>query len=133
MTDIDTAPTDVEHSNSLADLAARINAEHKAAADALRSAVGHAMAAGDLLIEAKAKVPHGQWRGWIDANCQISERSVQLYMKLAKHREVIEMEKQIRNGRCGFDSGTRPRRFASWPVASKGSWISAPRAAIPSS
>jgi Protein of unknown function (DUF3102) len=86
------AQADLARSNSLADLAARINAEHKAAADALRSAVVHAMAAGDLLIEAKAQVPHGNWRGWIAANCKLSERSVQLYMKLAKHRAVIEKE-----------------------------------------
>jgi hypothetical protein len=53
---------DLSGSNSLADLAARIR--DKAAAKAVKSGVEHAMTAGDLLIEAKAEVPHGQWLPW---------------------------------------------------------------------
>ena len=80
-------------SNSLADLAARIRAEHEATSLALRRTVEHAMAAGDLLLEAKATVPHGQWLQWFADNCgPISERTGQLYMKLAKNRATIEKE-----------------------------------------
>ena len=51
------------------------------------------MAAGDLLLEAKATVPHGQWLQWFADNCgPISERTGQLYMKLAKNRATIEKE-----------------------------------------
>ena len=39
----------------LADLAGRIDAEHAAVATALQSALAHAIAAGELLIEAKRK------------------------------------------------------------------------------
>jgi hypothetical protein len=84
--------TDIDRSNSLTDLAHRIKAEHKAVAAALQSAVLHAMAAGDLLIEAKKQVPHGKWLPWIDEHCKLSRRTVQLYMKLAEHREIIEKE-----------------------------------------
>ena len=53
-------------SNSLADLAARIRAEHEATAVALRLSVMHAMAAGELLIEAKAQLGrHGAWLPWL--------------------------------------------------------------------
>jgi hypothetical protein len=45
-----------EGSNSLTDLAARIMAEHEATAVALQRSVKHAMAAGDLLLEAKAQL-----------------------------------------------------------------------------
>ncbi|MFK4725850.1 hypothetical protein ABIE89_006950 [Bradyrhizobium niftali] len=86
----------VDGSNSLADLAARIRVEHEATSDALRSSAEHGMAAGDLLVEAKAKVPHGQWLPWLKDNCAMSERTAQLYMRLAKNREAIE--EQIRNG-----------------------------------
>jgi hypothetical protein len=48
-------------SNSLPDLAARIRVEHEATATALKTSVGHAMAAGELLIEAKALLKHGEW------------------------------------------------------------------------
>ena len=81
-------PTD--RSNSLADLAARIRSYHAATVAALNTSVIHAMAAGDLLIEAKAKVPHGQWLPWLAENCIISERTAQLYTKLAKNRATIE-------------------------------------------
>ena len=46
-------------SNSLPDLAARIRAEHEAVDQSLKSSVAHAMAAGDMLIEAKSLVKHG--------------------------------------------------------------------------
>jgi hypothetical protein len=45
--------------NYLPDLAARIKAEHGAVVDALNSAVMHAMAAGDLLAEAKGREKDG--------------------------------------------------------------------------
>jgi hypothetical protein len=48
-------------SNSLADLAARIRNYHEATVAALKSSVEFAMNAGDLLIEAKAQLKHGQW------------------------------------------------------------------------
>jgi Protein of unknown function (DUF3102) len=89
-------PTTTVGSNSLPELAARIRAEHAATGEALKSSVEHSIAAGELLIEAKAKVPHGQWLPWLRDNCAISERTAQLYMRLAKNRTAIEG--QIRNG-----------------------------------
>jgi hypothetical protein len=87
---------DLARSNSLTDLAARIRIEHEATAAALQRRVMHAMAAGDLLIEAKAQLKHGQWLPWLTKHCVISERTAQLYVKLAKTRTTIEKE-QIRN------------------------------------
>jgi hypothetical protein len=47
---------------SLADLVARINQEHEAAAADIRSGLGHAITAGALLIEAKRQCGgHGKW------------------------------------------------------------------------
>lgn len=75
------------------DLATRINAEH----DEVRRCVGlglqHALEAGRLLIEAKAKakVGHGAWLDWLKENCNtISERTVQAYMRVA--REVPNLD-----------------------------------------
>ena len=53
--------SDLEFSNSLIDLAARIKAEHDACGAAAKKGVEHAMAAGALLVEAKGQVKHGQW------------------------------------------------------------------------
>jgi hypothetical protein len=90
------ATPEIRGSNSLADLAARIKIEHEATADSLKSSVEHAMAAGDLLIEAKAQLKHGQWLPWLTEHCAMSERTAQLYMRTAKNRATIEIH--IRNG-----------------------------------
>lgn len=82
-------------SNSLSDLSARIRVEHHATSAALKSSVEHAMAAGDLLLEAKALVPHGQWLPWLAEHCEMSERTAQLYMRTAKNRAAVEL--QMRN------------------------------------
>jgi hypothetical protein len=77
MTDI----VDVEGSNRLPELAARIKAEHEACTAALKRGIEHAVAAGKLLIEAKAQLPHGQWLPWLREHCQIPERSARRYMQ----------------------------------------------------
>ncbi len=77
-------------SNRLPVLAASINAEHDECLAAMRQSLSHALAAGDMLIEAKELVMHGQWLPWLADNCAIPKRSAQLYMRLAKHRELIE-------------------------------------------
>jgi Protein of unknown function (DUF3102) len=82
--------TDLGRSNSLIDLAARIKLEHQAVAVALKDSLQHAVAAGELLIEGKAQVPHGQWLSWLKDHCTISERTAQLYMRVAKNRADIE-------------------------------------------
>jgi hypothetical protein len=92
----DTAITNVEGSNSLADLAARIVIEHQAVSLALKDSVRHAIEAGALLIEAKTQVPHGQWLPWLAEHCTMAERTAQLYMRVAKNR--VGIEEQIRNG-----------------------------------
>jgi hypothetical protein len=90
------ASQDITHSNSLVDLAARIKAGHASVDSALKESVAHAIKAGELLVEAKALLRHGQWLPWLTANCSLSERSAQLYMRIAKNCEQIEM--QIRSG-----------------------------------
>jgi hypothetical protein len=82
--------TDPNTSNSLTDLAARIRIEHEAIAASFKRGAAHAMAAGDLLTEAKAIIRHGDWLPWLKANCEVSERTARLYMRLARNRSEIE-------------------------------------------
>ena len=86
--------TDIDRSNSLTDLAARIKAEHEAVSVALKDSVRHAIAAGEMLIEAKEQLKHGQWLPWLNEHCTISERTAQLYMRTARNREAIEANAQ---------------------------------------
>lgn len=83
---------DIDRSNSLTVLAARVRGYHEAIKDVLKRSVEYAMDAGDLLIEAKEQLDHGQWLPWLREHCRVSKRTAQLYMNLAKHRAIIEKE-----------------------------------------
>lgn len=77
-----TTTTAVE--TELATLAGKINAEHGAAEQAIVSALDHARRCGELLIEAKAKCRHGEWKGWVEANVATSYRTAAGYMQIAR-------------------------------------------------
>ena len=81
---------------ALPDLATAINTQHQAVETSLRSAVEHATKAGDLLLQAKASVKHGEWLPWLSANCSMSERTARNYMRLAKELPKLDDEKRQR-------------------------------------
>ena len=87
--------TPLAASNSLADLAGRIKIEHQAVAIALKGSIEHAIAAGELLIEAKAQIQHGGWLPWLRDHCNISERMAQRYLRLARNRAALEAKSDI--------------------------------------
>ena len=75
--------------NWLPVLAADIKA---AVADARRHAsqsVAAAIRVGEYLIEAKRLVKHGEWLPWLTVHVDISDRMARHYMRLAKHKEMI--------------------------------------------
>jgi len=76
-------PRGIGH-NSLADLAARIQYEHELCAVAVKRGCEHAIAAGKLLLEAKAVIGHGRWLPWLREHCRMSARTAQVYMQLAR-------------------------------------------------
>jgi hypothetical protein len=70
----------------LADKAAEINAVVATALDQSRSSVKGFRRAGELLLQVKSRCRHGEWSRWLVAMCpDISERSAQMYMKVARH------------------------------------------------
>ena len=71
---------------SLDDLAAAINATHAAVVDGLRTTLLDARNAGDFLITAKARLPHGSWLSWLAEHCpELSPQVAQRYMRIARH------------------------------------------------
>lgn len=56
---------------------------------------------GDLLIEAKSKLPHGQFSRWIDEHCEITARYAQISMQISENWSLIA--DQMRNN-FAFDS-----------------------------
>ena len=76
---------------SLEALAPAIVREHEAAVTAVRSGLEHARRAGDLLLDAKRQVPHGEWLPWLAAHCpEVSGRTAQAYMRIAKRWPELE-------------------------------------------
>ena len=73
-------------------LAEEINAEHRACETAANAALTHAISAGELLTEAKGRLPHGAFGPWLAENFEGSERTGQAYMRLYQRRD------EIRNG-----------------------------------
>src|SRR3954454_17457032 len=65
----DTSRGDVEVAR-LSRLSAEIRSEVAAAESDYESAVGHALAAGQKLLEAKSLVRHGQWLPWLGENSE---------------------------------------------------------------
>src|SRR5262249_7386802 len=74
---------------TLPTLADRINAAHAQCESATRSALEHAAEAGRLLTEAKAQAGHGNWLPWLKANVTCSERTAQVYMRIAARYEEL--------------------------------------------
>jgi hypothetical protein len=45
-----------------------------------------------MSAQAKSRVPHGAWLPWVEANCPLSERQAQDYMRLARNpRRVADL------------------------------------------
>lgn len=66
-----------------ASLRSRVAQEHQAAQAAMRDAVTHAIRAGELLVEAKAAMPHGAF-GEFCKSLPFSDRTARGYMRLAR-------------------------------------------------
>jgi hypothetical protein len=80
------------------ELANRIKACVAEIKKAEQNALARAIEAGMLLIQAKAKYgQHGVWKSWLNANCELSERTAQRYMKLAEGRNKLEQIMKSKN------------------------------------
>jgi hypothetical protein len=77
--------------DDLEQLAPRIRNAHSAVVTAAGNMILKAMEAGTLLLQAQARVPRNTWMAWLQQNCPaISDRTVRVYIQLAKGREKIE-------------------------------------------
>lgn len=96
--------TEIE--KSLGKLAEEINAEHRACETAATAALEHAMIAGELLSEAKSRLPHGEWGAWIKENFAGSDRTARAYMRVHAHRDELEAKRQ-RSATLSLDGALR--------------------------
>ena len=78
-----------------------------------RAGIEHYRRAGEMLLEAKEQVDHGEWKGWVDRNFHLSGRTAQRYMQL------VEIPKSAARG--GFQS-MRQAIGESRPGAGRVAW-----------
>jgi hypothetical protein len=74
----------------LSDLAPRIREAYQAAEADRQSAVASAIMVGQLLEEARAQVPHGEWLSWLEHNTDLNQRTAQRYLRCAKHADELK-------------------------------------------
>jgi Protein of unknown function (DUF3102) len=70
-------------------LARTANVEHAAYEATQSAAIAHAINAGQALIEAKHRLAHGEWLGWLEANVEFSDRTARIYMRIAANRQRV--------------------------------------------
>ena len=70
------------------ELITQINTHHQNAMKQASDAVKSAEAAGKLLLEVKAALPHGEFTKWIKENLSVSDRQVQRYIAVAQGKTV---------------------------------------------
>ncbi|MBE9102791.1 MT-A70 family methyltransferase [Vacuolonema iberomarrocanum] len=70
--------------------AEQINLQHQGVIYSVTEALYNAREAGKLLIEAKKKVPHGQWLNWVEAKFEGSARTAQAYIQVSEGWGDIE-------------------------------------------
>lgn len=94
-------------------VAQEMNLLHQKIKSAQVSAKDMAAELGEILINKKANLKHGEFKSWVEDNCIFSDRSAQDYMKIAKAkaqhaadfkrcdsiREVLELAKKPKEKR----------------------------------
>jgi hypothetical protein len=101
-------------SRTLTSLAQDIRREIEQADASLRDAVTYAIRAGELLIEAKGELKHGDWLPWLGANCRLGEREARNYMRLARNRQTVADLPTIREA-VALLAAPKPAREKSEP------------------
>jgi hypothetical protein len=77
------APAELEQ------LASCINSAHRGARTSAHTAVGHALRCGELLLEVKAGLAHGEWLPWLAANVKFSQQTASAYMRVATGKRKL--------------------------------------------
>lgn len=74
---------------TLDDLARIVTEQNRLTIKSLGMAIHHALEVGAALLEARSRVPEGQWGEWCQDNLPISQDQVGLYIRLAHYRDKV--------------------------------------------
>jgi hypothetical protein len=103
----------VVHQITRDDTVTAINAEHQAAQRGAADAVQHAVRCGQLLIEKKAGLKHGEFMPWIETHCQVPRSTATVYMKaarqIAKGLAISSLSRLFGSGKTRKRTAKKPR------------------------
>lgn len=83
----------------LSDLREIIREQHAQISRAMGEAVRHAITCGEVLIEARLQIRHGEWAKWFAANCPMPYYTAVFYMRLARNKDAVEHARTLREAR----------------------------------
>lgn len=78
------ATTAAEAVPTLEQLEQQIRTEHEAAEAGIRDSLRHAVRAGQLLIDVKNRLSHGEFLPWVAQHCPFAQSTANIYMKIAR-------------------------------------------------
>jgi Holliday junction resolvase RusA-like endonuclease len=76
-------------------LAAQINREHERCQQSVAIGLLHACTAGQLLLQAKLRVPAQKWQVWLAGYCNVPEATAQTYMEMAQGWPSVKQDPAI--------------------------------------
>jgi hypothetical protein len=82
---------------SLAELASKVNDEHKHLKQCIIKGAHHAVRAGQLLWHVKRTMRHGDFMDWVAENCEFSQSTANTYMKVADALPALANSQRIEN------------------------------------
>jgi hypothetical protein len=92
---------------SLGEIAAVIKEEFALAERCTREGLGHYRKVGELLLNAKGRVPHGGWLDWVGDNVPFGDRQARKYMRLAQEWEKVSEANRNSDSDLNLDSAMK--------------------------
>lgn len=114
---------DLTTTTDLPTLAQHIIRTHQQVEDSKNQAILHAITCGSALIEAKHLCQYGDWLNWLANHCQLSHRTAQLYMKLAKHYPTLEQAKTQRATHLSLREAVKQLASPKAPATPDNGWL----------
>jgi hypothetical protein len=84
-----------------------IREKHQSILYNFKRSVETAIEVGELLIEPKQRVGHGNFEGWVKDHCGFSYRSARRYTQMARDKDKLLAQLNLQNAALGDLSATR--------------------------
>ena len=106
--------TQLNNQNAIVSKADEINFLHAIACSKAEEAMNLAREAGEILLEVKKSLKHGEFQEWLEANCSCSIRQAQRYMSVALNKSVAIQDLTLKNDTMSHLKPPSPKSEGVW-------------------